>query len=251
MSDAVIQFAFTIRLGKTWNTCICKISVDIYQLAACSLTSSPPHCWKPLIHSSDVSVDATLWIKKMSFCIVNFCGMIAPHVVFTDTCHGITWWDVTCSLIGSGESVCWRCLPAACLQRASGKKKKRKKGRLAHLAWMRRTKPALPPVGCVSLRAWCSQWEVAARDLFCFQNPLPLVCPQHLQDGEQMERTGIHLRLWPPQDRLVSWVLETVGDLGAQKPQAPPGYKLSLFPFYINRVPWSLFRAGQTSADIL
>lgn len=54
MSDAVIQFAFTIRLGKTWNTCICKISVDVYQLAACSLTSSPPHCWKPLIHYSDV-----------------------------------------------------------------------------------------------------------------------------------------------------------------------------------------------------
>lgn len=40
-----------------------------------------------------------------------------------------------------------------------------------------------------------------------------------------------------PQDRLVSWVLETVGDLGAQKHQAPPRYKLSLFPFYINRVP--------------
>lgn len=54
LSDAVIQFAFTIRLGKTRNTCICKISVDIYQLAACSLTSSPPHCWKPLIHYSDV-----------------------------------------------------------------------------------------------------------------------------------------------------------------------------------------------------
>lgn len=39
------------------------------------------------------------------------------------------------------------------------------------------------------------------------------------------------------QARLVSWVLETVGDLGAQKSQAPPGCKLALFPFYINRVP--------------
>lgn len=70
-----------------------------------------------------------LWIKKMSFCIVNFCGMISPHVVFIGTCHSITWWDVTCTLIGSGESVCWRCLPAAWLQSAwqKGKKKGEKR----------------------------------------------------------------------------------------------------------------------------
>lgn len=153
----------------------------------------------------------------MSFRIVNFCGMISPHVVFIDTCHSITWWDVTCTLIGSRESVGWRCLPAACLQSALQKgKKKEKNGRLAHLAPMEKcTKPTPRGETCVIK---CLMLSVENN---C-QGPLLFLFNYfNMSPGPAGQWTGREHRatseptaaqsLFPEQS--VNWVLETFGRL--------------------------------------
>lgn len=77
----------------------------------------------------------------------------------------------------------------------------------------------------------------------------PSVCPQNLQGSEQIESTGQHLSLQLPRACFQSsecWLGDGENDLEAQKhpkasSQTPPGFKLTLFPFYTNGFPWTLF----------